>query len=62
MYTICIKIDKTLPWIEIKGEYATKKEAKGAAVSALRSAQVKIDGWPEKRKPMKALATVRTHR
>lgn len=59
LYTTWIKIDETLPWIELKGVYQTKREAKKAAKDLLGSIKVKIVAAPEKRKQMKALATIR---
>jgi len=62
LYTAWIKIDETLPWIELKGEYQTKKDARRAANDFLKSAKVKITEIPEKRSPMKPLASVRISR
>jgi hypothetical protein len=59
LYTTWIKIDETLPWIELKGAYQTKREAKKAAKNLLSNIKVKIVATPEKRKQMKALATIR---
>ncbi|MEM2971575.1 MAG: hypothetical protein QW270_04035 [Candidatus Bathyarchaeia archaeon] len=42
MYTVCVKVDETLPWIELKGEYQTRKEAKEAAKKFLNSVKIKI--------------------
>ncbi|MEM2995001.1 MAG: hypothetical protein QXI91_03150 [Candidatus Bathyarchaeia archaeon] len=42
LYTICVKVDETLPWIELKGEYQTKKEAKEAAKKLLNNIKIKI--------------------
>jgi len=42
LYTAWIKIDETLPWIEIQRDYATKKEAKKAAKKVLSNAKIKI--------------------
>jgi len=42
LYTAWIKIDETLPWIEIEGDYATKKEAKHAAKKVLNDIKIKI--------------------
>jgi hypothetical protein len=49
-----------MPWIELKGEYAIKSEAKKAAEEAIRRMKVKITNFPEKRTPMRAIASVRT--
>lgn len=57
MYTTWIKIDETLPWIELKGEYPTKREAKKAAGEILNSVKVKVVKASEKRARVKSLAT-----
>jgi hypothetical protein len=60
VYTVLIKINETLPWIELEGTYQTKKEAKAAARIYLNSIETKIVELPAKRKRVKALATIRT--
>jgi hypothetical protein len=59
LYTVWMKIDETLPWIELKGTYQTKMEAKRAADKILNSIEIRIVKMPEKRRRMKALATVK---
>jgi hypothetical protein len=59
LYTVWIKIDKTLPWIEVEGSYQTRREAKKAAEDFLNSIQMKIVTIPEKGKQMKAMVTIR---
>jgi hypothetical protein len=60
MYTVWIKINETLPWIELEGIYQTRKEAKEAAEKFLNSIDTKIVELPAKKKRVKALATIRT--
>jgi hypothetical protein len=62
LYAVWIKIDETLPWIELKGQYQTKSEAKKAANEILNLVEIKIVETPEKRNSIKALASVRTTR
>ncbi|NWG11457.1 hypothetical protein HXY33_06920 [Candidatus Bathyarchaeota archaeon] len=62
MYITWIKIDETLPWIELKGEHATKREAKKAAEKALKSARIKITKLSEKKEHVKMLVVARTRR
>lgn len=62
MYTVWIKIDKTLPWVELEGEYQTRKEAKRAADGQLRNMKVKIVRGKESVENLKALATAKTMR
>jgi hypothetical protein len=62
LYTVWIKIDETLPWIELKGEYETRREARKRANEFLSSAKTKIVEIPEKKRPMKPLAYVKTTR
>jgi hypothetical protein len=59
LYGVWIKVDETLPWIELKGSYQTRKEGRKAAKDFLSSMQVKIVPMPESRKQIKALATIR---
>jgi len=59
LYAVWIKIDDTLPWIELKETYQTRREAEKAAEDSLNNIKVKIVTIPEKRKPIKALATIR---
>ena len=58
MYAIWVKIDDTLPWIELKGTYQTRGEAKKAAEEALNNAEIKLAKVAETGRRMKALATV----
>jgi|APFre7841882590_1041340.scaffolds.fasta_scaffold162874_1 hypothetical protein len=58
MYGVMIKIDKTLPWIELKETHETRSEARKAAEAFIRSLQVRIVALPENRKPIKALTTI----
>jgi hypothetical protein len=58
LHTIWIKIDESLPWIELKGTYDTRKDAKRAARNRIRRTQVKIVAIPVSRKgkQLKAIA------
>jgi len=56
LYAVWIKIDETLPWIELKGKYKTRGEAKKGARDILDGAGMRIVKMPEKRR-VKALAT-----
>jgi hypothetical protein len=62
LYTVWIKIDETLPWIELKGEYQTRREAKKAANESLSMVKIKTVEITEKRSPMKALEFVKATR
>jgi hypothetical protein len=59
LYAVWIKVDETLPWIELEGTYQTKREAKKETIHFLNSVKVKIVTMPEKAKQMKAMATIR---
>jgi hypothetical protein len=59
LYAVWVKIDETMPWIELKGEYVTKSEAEKAARRIIERIKVKIKNFPEKRTPMKAIAPIR---
>jgi hypothetical protein len=59
VYIIWIKIDETLPKIELKGEYQTRSEAKKAAQQILSDIKVEVVNASEKRGSIKALATAK---
>lgn len=59
MYVVWIRVDETLPWIEMKGTYQTKKEAKQAAEEFLNNMGIKIVKMPEKRRQIKAVPTLK---
>jgi len=62
LYSVWIKIDKSLPWIELKGDYQTRRDAKKAANAFLNVVKIKIVEFPEKRSPIKALAPIKATR
>jgi len=57
LYAVWIKIDETLPWIELKGTYKTKGNARKAAREILNHAEIRIVEMPEKKRQVKVLAT-----
>ncbi len=59
MYSVCIRIDETLPWIELEGAFQTREEAKKAAERMRNNIQVRINSTPEEKKTIKVLATIR---
>ncbi|MGC9345399.1 MAG: hypothetical protein ACP5ER_01220 [Candidatus Bathyarchaeales archaeon] len=59
LYAVWIKIDETLPWIELKGTYQTRNEARKAAKKFLNNIEIRIVEMPEKRRRIKAIATVK---
>ncbi len=61
-YAVWIKIDETLPWIELKGTHQTRGEAKRAAEKFLNSVKIRIVKMPEKRRRIKALVTIKHSR
>jgi hypothetical protein len=62
LYAVWIRIDETLPWIELKKEYATRKEARQAAQYAIGRLAVKLARISQEDKPLKVLATVNINR
>lgn len=62
MYAVMVRIDETLPWIELKKEYATRKEARQAAQYAMGRLAVKLVRISQEDKSLKVLATVRINR
>jgi hypothetical protein len=59
LHAIWIRLDETLPWIELKGTYGTRKDAKEAASNCLNRTQIKIVAIPEKNKPLRPIAAIR---
>lgn len=59
LYVVWIKIDETLPWIELKGEYPTKKAAKKALEEFLNNVGVKFVKISENRRNIKAVITTK---
>jgi hypothetical protein len=59
MYVVYVRIDDTLPWIELKGNYQTRSEARRAAEDFRSRIQAKIVNMPEKSKPLNAIAIAR---
>ena len=57
-----VKIDDTLPWIELKRNYQTRKEAKQAAEDFLKSMQMKVVAMPEKAMMIKQMTSVKSKR
>jgi len=63
LYAVWIRIDETLPWIELKKEYMTRKEARQAAAQyAIGRLATKLVRISQEDKPLKVLATVRINR
>lgn len=42
MYALWVKVDDTLPWLELEGNYETRREAEKAANGLLGNRMVKI--------------------
>jgi hypothetical protein len=59
LYAIWVKIDETLPWIELSGTYQTEKEARKIARELLSKIRVKVVKVEKERRQMKAVATVK---
>ena len=59
MYSAWIKIDDSLPWIELEEAFQTKAEAKKAVKEILSKAKIKISKLPKKGKRIKAKVRVR---
>ena len=55
LYAVWVKIDETLPWIELKGKYQTRGEAKKAAKEILNHAEMRIIEIPEKKERARRL-------
>ena len=59
MYSACIKLDDSLPWIELEEAFQTKAEAQKAVKEILSKAKVKISKLPKQEKKIKATVRVR---
>jgi hypothetical protein len=59
LYAVWVKIDETMPWIELKGTYETRRAAQKAAKDLQGKIIVKVVSIDKKRKEMKALVTVK---
>ncbi|HYB68084.1 MAG TPA: hypothetical protein VEC97_00900 [Candidatus Acidoferrales bacterium] len=62
MYTVLIRVDETLPWIELKGHYETRKEARHAGEEAIRKIAVMVVNVPQEKRPLNALAVMKAGR
>jgi hypothetical protein len=58
LYAVWIRIDETLPWIELKGKYKTKRDANKAAREILNHVEIRVVAMPERERREKALATI----
>jgi hypothetical protein len=54
-----VKINETLPWIEIEGTYETKNEARKAAKEAIKKMKIKVVRLSDKEKQVKALLSIK---
>lgn len=59
MYAVWVKIDETLPWIELDGKYRTREEARKVAGELLSKIRVRVVKIENGRRQMKALVTVK---
>jgi hypothetical protein len=59
LYVVWIKINETLPWVELENEYQTRAEARKEAKKILNHAKIKIVTEQKKTKRVKVLATIK---
>jgi len=59
MYSAWVKIDDSLPWIELKEAFQTKIEAQEAIKEKLSKVKIKIVEMPLRNNPIKASITVK---
>jgi hypothetical protein len=59
MYSAWVKIDDSLPWIELKEAFQTKNEAQEAIKEKLSKVKIKIVEMPPRRNPIKASITIK---
>jgi len=62
MYYVMVKIEESLPWIELKGEYISRTEAKQAAQRVMQRIGMKIANIPDEKRSVKTVVTVRAKR
>jgi DNA-directed RNA polymerase subunit H (RpoH/RPB5) len=53
MYSAWIKLDDSLPWIELEDAFQTKAEAQKAVEKVLNKAKIKISKLPKQEKRAK---------
>ena len=53
MYSAWIKLDESLPWIELEDAFQTKAEAQKAVEEVLNKAKIKISKLPKQEKKRK---------
>jgi hypothetical protein len=53
MYSAWIKLDDSLPWIELEEAFQTKTEAQKAVEEVLNKAKIKISKLPKQEKKRK---------
>jgi hypothetical protein len=58
MYSVWIRIEENLPWIELKGAFQTRKDAAKATQRFLNTLPVKIVSIPDKKRQMKAVVAI----
>ena len=59
MYSAWIKIDDSLPWIELEEAFQTKAEAQKAVKEILSRIKIKISKLPKQETKVKATVRVR---
>ena len=59
LYTVWIKINETLPWIELENEYQTRVEARKEVEKILNSAKIRIVSEQKKAKRVKVLVAIK---
>ena len=59
MYSTWVKIDESLPWIELKEAFQTKTEAQEAIKEKLSKVRIMIVEMPPRKNPMNASIAVK---
>jgi hypothetical protein len=58
LYIVWVKVDESLPWIELKGIYRTRKAAKEAARELFGGAAIKVVRVNVKAEGIRTLAAI----
>jgi hypothetical protein len=61
LYAAWVKINETLPWIEIEGTYETRNAARKAAKEAMKRMKIKIVHLPDKEKQARILSPIKAN-
>jgi hypothetical protein len=59
LYAVWIRINETLPWVELENEYQTRAQARKEAKNVLSRAKIKVVTKQKSTKRVRVLATMK---